>query len=312
MGNKKESHIDRLYAAVHEVVERSEPSSEDVKEVYARFGLAYYHAEVLYRGLCNLYCVSQAPPSGPVTRYRLEEHLLAASKTTLGQLLPLLEAVLPPPLPERMARALERRNFIAHHFWYERIHLMATLTGIEAMLAELVQDTELFQELDEEIERITAPLYARLDVSPELFLAALNDIRSGKAGALSPLYPQRMPRKQENVVKVFDVPTPSGRTVLVFQTDDGLLWQLCDAGLGWSAYGQVDASWPVSQKFATLLPARINPRPKASAPWNFEIPFGTQATLAVFPGKEAGQVLYRLRPQAKLSPNARATESPHA
>jgi hypothetical protein len=40
-----------------------EPDSEDIKEVYARFGLAYYYAEVLHRGLCNLYLLSQLPPT---------------------------------------------------------------------------------------------------------------------------------------------------------------------------------------------------------------------------------------------------------
>jgi hypothetical protein len=305
------SLFDQLHARIDEALESSEPTSDDVKEVYARFGLAYYHAEVLYRGLCNLYCASQLPPTGPVTRHRVEEHLRTASEMTLGQLLPRLATILPPLIVERLAAALERRNFIAHHFWYERIHLIATLSGIEAMLAELAQDTELFQELDSEIEKIVEPLHARVGLTPELFVMALNDMRSGKAEALDPLHSQRLPRKQETVVQVFNVSTASGHTVLVFQTDDGLLWQLCDAGLGWSPYDQVDHSWPVAQKLAPLLPARINPRPKASAPWTFEIPFGPRATLAVYPGKQAGQVLYRLRIQGQPTPDAKATKSPH-
>lgn len=159
MDHEPESLLERLHAEIHEALDSSEPTSEDVKEVYAQFGLAYYHAEVLYRGLCNLYCASQTPPTGPVTRHRVEEHLRTASEMTLGQLLPKLEPLLPPPLPARLADALERRNFIAHHFWYERIHLITTLTGIDAMVAELAQDTELFQELDREIEKITEPLH---------------------------------------------------------------------------------------------------------------------------------------------------------
>jgi hypothetical protein len=289
------SLFDRLHARIDEALESSEPTSDDVKEVYTRFGLAYYHAEVLYRGLCNLYCVSQALPTGPVTRHRVEEHLRTASEMTLGQLLPRLQTILPPPLLERLAGALERRNFIAHHFWYERIHLVATLTGIEAMLAELAQDTELFQEIDREVEKIIEPLHAQVGLTPELLVMAFDDIKSGRAGALDRLHSQRMPRRQETVVQVFNVATASGHTVLVFQTDDGVLWQLCDAGLGWSPYDHVDPSWPVAQKFAGLLPARINPRPKTSAPWTFEIPFGAHATLVVYPGKRAGQVIYHLR-----------------
>lgn len=196
----------------------------------------------------------------------MEEHLRTAFEMTLGQLLPRLETVLPSPLLERLAEVLERRNFIAHYFWYERVHLIATLTGIEVLLAELAHDTELFQELDREVEKITEPLHARVGLTPELFATAFNDIKSGRSGALDRLHSQRIPRKQETVVKVFNVPTASDHTVLVFQTDDGLLWQLCDAGLGWSPYDHADPSWPLADKFADLLPARINPRPKASAP----------------------------------------------
>ena len=311
MNNERESLFHPLHAQLDKELDTSEPTSDDVREVYARFGLAYYHAEVLYRGLCNLYCLSQTPPTGPVTRYRAEEHLRTASEMTLGQLLPRLQTILPPLLLARLAGALDRRNFIAHHFWFARIHLMPTLNGIKSMLAELEQDTELFKELDREVEKISDPLHARLGLTPELFVMALNDIKTGRAGALEPTHGQRMPRKQETVVNVFNVPTAFGHAILVFQTDDGLLWQLCDAGLGWSPYDHVDPSWPMAQEFAGLLPARITPRPKASAPWTFEVPFGARAILTVYPARLAGRVIYdvrvngrAVRPQAEGSPPA--------
>jgi hypothetical protein len=297
---------------IDEALDESEPTLDDVKEVYARFGLTYYLAEVLYRGLCNLYCSSQLPPTGPVTRLRVDEHLRTAFEMTLGQLLPRLQPILPRPLVERLSVALDRRNFIAHNFWYERIHLIATANGIDAMLTELSRDSELFQELDRAVEEVAWPLHARIGLTPELLLTAFNDIKSGKAESLAPLHLQRMPRKQETMVNVFNVPTASGHIVLIFQTDDGLLWQLCDAGLGWSPYNQIDPSWPMAQKFASIPPARINPRPPASAPWTFEIPFSARATLVVFPGKHAGQVLYRLRIQGQPTPDTRASKSPDA
>ena len=93
---------------------------------------------------------------------------------------------------------------------------------------------------------------------------------------------------------VFDVPAASGRTLLIFQTQDGALWQLCDAGLGWTQYNAVDPGWPSAKKLADLLPAKINPRPPVSAPWRFEIHFGSKASLSVHPGKAPGQVLYKV------------------
>jgi hypothetical protein len=137
---------------------------------------------------------------------------------------------------------------------------MTSLSGIEAMVDELSQDTELFSELDTEVEKLTEPLHGRMNLTPELFDKALADTLSGKA--CEPLIEQRKPKKEEIVVNVFDVPTASGHTVLVFQTEDGLLWQLCDAGLGWSPHKAVESSWPKARKFIDLLPAKINPRPK--------------------------------------------------
>jgi hypothetical protein len=224
----------------------------------------------------------------------VEEHLRAAFEMTLGQLLPKLSPVLGPLSQQRFARALERRNFLAHHFWYERIHLMHTLRGINAILAELTDDTELFRELDREVETVMEPLRGRIGLSPESVARVLTEMRRGKAGPLDPLHPQRMLRKQETLVQVFNVPTASGH-VLVFQTDDGLLWQLCDAGLGWSPYERVDPAWPLAQKFTALLPVKINPRPTKSAPWSFEIPIGSRAVLSVHPGKRSGHVVCDLR-----------------
>ncbi len=278
-------------AKVDDVFNDIEPTSDDIKEVYAQFGLAYYHAEVLHRGLCNLYTISQITPSRLVSRYRLEEHLRFSSEMTLGRLLEQMETILPVPLSEQLKLALERRNFLAHHFWYERIHLTATQNGVETMLLELSRDISLFKELDLEVDKLNAPLQQKTWMKPELFEAALNDLKNGNSKALEPLHQQRMPKKQEIIVKVFCTPN----STLVFQTDDGVLWELCDAGLGWSSYQSVDISWLVAKKFASLLPAKINPRPIVSAPWTFEINFGRSATLFVSPGRQQNQITYELR-----------------
>jgi hypothetical protein len=270
-----------------------EPTSDDIKEVYARFGLAYYLAEALHRGLCNLYCAFQIPPGGPVTRPRVEEHLRTAFETTLGQLLPKLQPMLPPSLVPQLERAVQRRNYLAHYFWYERIHLMTSLSGIEELVNELAGDADLFSQVDAEIEKLMEPLHARMGLSAELLSLALAETMGGKE--LEPLNQQRKPKKEETIVAVFDAPAAWGRTLLIFQTRDGALWQLCDGGLGWTHYAAVDPSWPLAKKFTDLLPAKINPRPPVNAPWTFEIPFGSNATLSVHPGKAPGEVLYKLR-----------------
>lgn len=120
---------------------RRAPDGDKVRELFARFGRAYYYAEVLHRGLCNLYSLSRIPERGPVTRLRLEEHLRDAFKLTLGQLVRSLEASLSSVLVQQLDDAIERRNFLAHHFWYERVHLMSSADGVEKPTGKLTNSS---------------------------------------------------------------------------------------------------------------------------------------------------------------------------
>jgi hypothetical protein len=210
----------------------------------------------------------------------------------LGQLILRLRPILPPTLFPRLELAVERRNFLAHHFWYERSHLMMSLEGLHAMIDELSTDTGLFSELDEEIDRLVEPLSSRLGIDPEIRARVLSEILTGREP--EPLNQQRKPKKEEMIVAVFNAPAESNRNVLIFQTEDGALWQLCDAGLGWAPCDKVDPSWPVANKFGSLLPAKTNPRPPVKAPWTFDLQIGPKAHLAVRPGRISGEVLYKL------------------
>jgi hypothetical protein len=268
----------------------SSPTSEDIKEVYARFGLAYYQAEVLHRGLCNLYAAFQVPSTGPIIQPRIEEHLRTAFESTLGQLISKLKASLPATLIPSLERAAARRNFLAHYFWFERAPLFANSPGITSMINELSADTDLFTSLDAEIERLIEPSNARFGITPDYLREVSAQIALGEP--FEPVNQQRKPKKEETIIAVFNVPTTSNRSSLVFQSDDGVLWQLCDVGLGWTTYETVDPSWLRAEAFACLLPAKVNPRPPVSAPWTFKLRFGTKI-VSVRLGKGPGEVLYK-------------------
>ncbi len=269
------------------------PTSEETKEVYARFGLAYYMGEVLHRGLCNLFVLTRFPDIGGITRPRVEELLSEAYSTTLGRIINLLALDLPEDLTQRLRSGVEHRNFLAHHFWFERIHLMPTSEGMASLVRELALYTDEFEALDGEVEKCAAKYRSRLPVSDELMARAYAEVLAGKPNY--PLIDQRPLKKRETIVAVYEASTTLGKTALIFEADDGTLWQLCDAGLGWTAYEGISEDWKPAERFNGLLPARINPRPDAARPWNFEIPFGKQATLVVLPGTEPNSFGWKLR-----------------
>src|SRR5258708_6043151 len=99
-------------------------TEELIKEVYAAFGLAYYYSEVIHRGLCNIFTFVTFDTPNDITVPRVDEKLSLAYSLTLGQLLREVEPSLTQELVQRCTEALEKRNFLAHVFWFDRIPKM--------------------------------------------------------------------------------------------------------------------------------------------------------------------------------------------
>jgi hypothetical protein len=270
------------------------PEADEVRELFARFGRAYYYAEVLSRGLLNLCALSKLPKEGPITRPRAEEHLREAFRLTLGQAVTSVSSYFTPENLEQLKTAVQQRNFLAHHFWFECAHLLTSKEGVKEMIFQLDLLADLFQRLDKEVECVSRRVLARIGITETMLVQCFDEVLRGEP--MEPLPKTRMPKKEEVIIGVFRAvsPTTPGKSVLLFQTDDGLIWQLCDAGLGWSPYETVDANWEKVDKFVDLLPARVNPRPPLRGPWNFDIVFGKQARLEVRPGVRPGEVIFKL------------------
>jgi hypothetical protein len=252
----------------------SEPNEDLVREVYARFGLAYYHSECLHRELGNTFTFLTFLEPSHLTTHRAEEKMAYAYSLTLGKLVDELKELLPEDLYKRLDFAVEKRNFLAHHFWYERIYKMHSEDGALDLIDELEGLANLFNELDEEVQNCFSGRWKEFGITPDLIKNTLAQMIA--SGEPVPALPHsRRFQKVEEVMKAWNVPiSKDGFTTLVFQTVDGCLWQLCDVGLGWTRFNQVDSDWMVNEQLQKLLPVKINPRPKNSQPWNYEFDFG--------------------------------------
>jgi hypothetical protein len=90
-----------------------QPNDDLIRELYARFGLAYNRGECLHRELCIILAVSGLPSAELITRPRVEERLAQAFALTLGGVAAKLADVLPANLCERLQKILAARNFLA-------------------------------------------------------------------------------------------------------------------------------------------------------------------------------------------------------
>ena len=93
-----------------------ELSGDLIREVYAEFGLAYYHSECLHKTLCRIHVVGSFQHNRDITHPRLEEKLAQSYSLTLGQVRDGMRELIPAGLFLQLEEAVERRNFLAHIF----------------------------------------------------------------------------------------------------------------------------------------------------------------------------------------------------
>ena len=257
---------------------------EAVKHVFAYFGAAYYQADVLHRGLCNLLVWKAVTSAGAMNRYRIEEHQAAAFKMTLGQVLKEVQSCFGADDLKILEAAVEKRNFVAHHFWFERVRLMGTTDGCVAMIDELTLADDLFKKADAIVDVVAAPFLETMAGGKDAAAAIMQGLmqQALRGEPMEPLRSQRKLKKHEHVVRVYEVPGKEMGAEFLFETDDGVIWQLCDVGLGWCAADAADPSWPLS-RLNEFLPATFNPRPAGAGPWRYDLGLNG-ATLVVRPG----------------------------
>ena len=260
-----------------------EVQAELIKEVFARFGAAYYHSEVLHRGLCNVYALATFNRAEDIIRPRIEEKLAIAFSLTLGQIVEKTKSLFPMDLQQRLEVALDKRNYLAHHFGFDRSPLMFSEQGLLEMHKELLEFSDLFRELDETITEYIKPKRQAMGITDDLIQKSFDRLIAGEPD--EPLISQRLPRKQEHIVRAWDVKVADNMISQVFESEDGFLWQFCDVGLGWTLFEKPAPDWVINKRLHKYLPANINPRPPITEPWNYKFRLTKEAVLWVKRGK---------------------------
>jgi hypothetical protein len=284
--------------------DQTEPDDELVRDLFAKFGLAYYHSECLHRELCIVLACSELPPPALITHPRVEELLSRAFSLTLGEVIVKLEGVLPHDVWKNALAAVDRRNFLAHHFWFERAHLMFNIRNTCQLIAELDDDIRLFDKLDACVSEYSKSIFARLGVTAEMQAESLNRVIAGEDD--KPLLDKqaireldRRLRGKQRLVRVWEFYMGDRGRPLIFELADGSLWQLSDVGLGLTRFRQIDNAWIENSLIKRYLPVDIPLRPKTDGPWKYEWSLAKGVTLWVRPGQQERTFKWGLRQPRK-------------
>ncbi len=157
--------------------EPEDADAEQVKEVYARFGLAVYCAQVLEHGIVNALVTLDLIPSrrhlarsaeewGSEVDSFMDRHFGA----TMGRMMKNLRGVtrVDDDLEQLLSDALDRRNWLVHDYFRERATEFLSSSGREQMLVEVDKSRDLFQAADKRLEATVAPLRRKAGLTDEL------------------------------------------------------------------------------------------------------------------------------------------------
>ncbi|MDP1821885.1 MAG: hypothetical protein Q8L48_01525 [Archangium sp.] len=233
------------------------------REAYAHFGLAYFLAECVFEGLVQV----AATKGVGLAVGAIEERTKRLRGGTLGPLVSEAKEVIPVERHADLDRLLERRNDLAHGFWFARAYQLTSANGLEALIATLTEDQKLFRGLSALTDELTMPHLISLGMTEESWEQSMRAAREGPPEAELDR-PLLKAGAQIRILGAWHVP-PTG---LVFRDDQGHHWEPCDLGLGWCV-GSVESHWkPV---FTELLPASVVARPRGVKPWDYTVEFSS-------------------------------------
>jgi hypothetical protein len=164
---------------------------EQVKEVFAYFGRAFYAASCVETGLAIALMQvdfmtkvrEQFQRAGTFDRMRYETDFDTFMNNqhaqTLGNLIRRVEmfSCLDDQLVGRLREAKKRRDFLSHHYFRERAQEFAVMNGRNGMIAELEQEHEFFEVLDRDVQAALSGVREQLGMKDEMMQAHFEEIK---------------------------------------------------------------------------------------------------------------------------------------
>jgi hypothetical protein len=145
-------------------------ASIQIREVYSRYGLAMYQAQVLEHGMVNAVVVARMLPTMRTynDREAWEDAFDRAYDSELAKTFGnMLRALEPLELIGRLRAAKVERDHLAHRFFREHDQDFIGMAGRTRMIAECEAIIERFAAIDTELETFMRPLRERHGITAE-------------------------------------------------------------------------------------------------------------------------------------------------
>lgn len=167
------------------MTEPLDPESEQIREVYAHYGLAMYLAQCLEQAIYVALLFFDHFPKAVKSYTTAEEWTREADRfeekelgQTMGKLIRRLsEAGVPVVgLDSELQEVLRRRNWLAHGYFSDRSVQLTVVDGREKMVAELKVLQLLFRSCSEQIDAVSMPVARKYGFTEEALEQAKLDL----------------------------------------------------------------------------------------------------------------------------------------
>jgi hypothetical protein len=248
-----------------------DPESEQIREVYAYYGLAMYQAQCLERELSILLASQYGAEN--IDRWIYQERLGENFDSTFGILANKFIEFSKGrdlTLASEIKSAVRARNLLAHHYFWEHAVEFCSTEGRRRMLAELQSLIDRFEILDKQVSDLTRQFGRERGITDR-------DIEEISTKMLAGLVPVLEPPRLDEPVRIiaaykwrFNAREPAVFQLL-FKTDGGGNILLSDRGLCAGPESVPIEELELMPKFNKALPAEVHPRPKGAKKWNYAL-----------------------------------------
>lgn len=152
---------------------------EQMREVYARFGLTVYFAQVFEAGAVNVIVLQDIIDGKVQSAEGVDEHFDRLFAAVLGRHVGTLADRLAAEDVQLCRQALAERNRLAHRYWREEIEKTATEEGRQSMVDDLDVARDLFMRADDALERVVYRIGEPVGVTSELVQEMVEEMRQG-------------------------------------------------------------------------------------------------------------------------------------
>lgn len=154
---------------IHKVGDVPEPKYDDRKELYAFFGMAYYHAVSLEHGVLNLAVAMHARKDEGVTVGDVLKLYESFDKHTFGRIINRAKELFcfPDEIEADLARALDYRNYLAHKFFIDHDTDLLIPRRRNKMIDELIEIIRFLKPLDARMDTIWKSAWKAMGITEE-------------------------------------------------------------------------------------------------------------------------------------------------